>query len=281
MDAIYVTIRPKPPTLAAEHTPTSTRPQVQTPIYTLLNPDTGSRVTLVGSVHVAEPQYYEAQNKLLAALREGGAVVYCEGVRAPSADELSAASAENRRLLGILGASMDDVRAPSLARGLVASRDVRFAHQDWEYHDISKLDAVVLLGPDGVRRSAKRARRAKRILRLLPKSLTATLMLKPHAAVEQLLRSGESREKLVTGKDLEMAVHREAVVMAAVDEQLARDPGSDFVLPWGALHIPAFRAAFAERGYKDHDEQWMTAISGVQRSVEPETATEAASCEPG
>lgn len=244
---------------------TKSLPMIQTPIYAMLNPETGSRVTLLGDVHVATVEYYQTLTDELIAHQEQGTVIHLEAVLPPSEKQLAAASAEERELLNLLATSLDDGRAPALGLGLVAKRAVWISHPDWEIHDITMLDSVVFLGADEVRRRAKASRRLSRILRLLPRSLRRSMSIALVKAPADALRRGESRDKFVHGRELELHRHRESVAMAAVDRHLANHPGGDIALLWGALHLPGFRDAFGERGYKDDGEQWITAIGPEPR----------------
>lgn len=238
---------------------------IQTPIYTLLNPDTGSRATLIGTVHVGLPAYYQAHTDLLDTLHEQGAAVHYEKALPPTDTELADADPELKELFEVLSTAMDDQRAPSVnAFGLVASRDIWSPHDGWERHDITMLDSLTFMGPQHAREKAKRARTTRQVVRLLPKLIRRRFLLMGLKVPMDKLRAGMDRATFLPGRDLDLCEHREALAIQAVDEYLNSHPGGGIALLWGAVHLPGFRALFVERGYKDESEEWITAIGPVK-----------------
>src|SRR6266511_2808289 len=77
------------------------RTHLQTSIHYYAHPDTGRRVTMIGTHHVGERAYFAGLRVVIDELEAAGALVHCEGSRLLPCDD-PAITAGEQQLLGQL-----------------------------------------------------------------------------------------------------------------------------------------------------------------------------------
>ncbi len=233
----------------------------KTPIYTLLNPESGSRVTLVSNIHIGRPDYFRQLQRILLDLDAGGVSIHFERIGKPTEAQLAATSEALRRLHADYWPAVDEGRGAYSPIGIVDKGAIFKTEPDnWHAHDITSLQVLEFIGLAGARAWIESHRATRQLRRSGPDVVRATLRGVFDDGTVPKIRAGLHRSEWGEDGMVKLALYREAVAMSAVDLHLARNPGSDLALFWGVGHMPGFRTAFAERGYKDEDEQWISVI---------------------
>lgn len=241
--------------------PTPLLPVLRAPIRTLLNPDTGSHVTLVGMLHAAQADFYATVARTIAELEAAGAMVHYEQVRLPDQDELAATPELGRAGVQMISQQFEATLAEYVDGGLVLQRDQLPPADSWENHDISMIEAVRFYGPSGVREMAEALATGQDVMGDLHPLVTRALMLQALESEIEVAAGRKRRESVFQGIDRQLSIHREALALAAVDLHLVRSPGSDLVLLWGVAHLAGLTSGLIKRGYKVEDgEQWVVAV---------------------
>lgn len=237
-------------------------PDYMTPVYRLVNPETGSRVTLVANIHIGEPAYFRGLKSILVELEAGGATIHCERIRPPTDEQVAAAPDALRRLHELYWQPVDQGGGSYSSVGVVDKGAVLKPEPDsWEAHDVTSLELLEFLGPAAGKAWIENMRGRAQLRHAGPDVVRADLRKFFMNATGAKLRARIHRTEWGMDEMLRIALYREAVAWRAVDLHLARDLGSDLGLCWGEGHMPGFLAGFGARGYKVESEQWLSAIS--------------------
>lgn len=241
--------------------PTPLLPVLKAPIRTLLNPDTGSSVTLFGMLHAAQPEFYATIAQKVAELEAAGAMVHYETVRPPDQDELNATPELGRVGVQMISKQFEMSLAGFVDCGLVLQREQMPPAESWENHDISMIEAVKFYGPTGIRELAQALASGQNVLDELHPLITRAFTLQILQSEIAVAAGRSPRESVFQGIDRQLSIHRETLALAAADLHLVSDPGSDLLLLWGVAHLAGLTSGFIKRGYKVEDgEQWVIAV---------------------
>ncbi len=234
-------------------------PTVTMPIQSMFNPDTGSRVTLVGLSHAAQPAYYAEIGRRLDVLEEAGTVIHYELVTDPSA-AIEAAAPVVRDGAKLIVRSLEAEMLACVGADLVLQRDQLPPHTSWERHDLGLLEVAEFYGGHELGERTAAEQREVHFVHAFTPMVKRALVLQTLAALTAVFTGAIPRDAVFTGADRYLAIHREAHALAAVDLHLALHPGADLALLWGAAHLPGFTAGLEKRGYKTESLEWVVAI---------------------
>lgn len=234
-------------------------PTVKMPIVSVFNPDTGSRVTLVGLTHAAQPAYYAEIDRRLEALEAGGATVHYELVT-DTPEAIAAAASPVREGAKRISRNLEAELLDCLGAGLVLQRDQLPPRASWERHDVGLIQAAEFYGAQVLREQARIEQRERHFAHAFSPMVKRAAVLQTMAALAGVFTGVIPRQAVFEGADMYLAIHREALALAAVDLHLALHPGTDLALLWGAAHLPGFTAGLGQRGYKPESVEWLVAI---------------------
>jgi hypothetical protein len=120
---------------------------LQTPVIRYAN-GTGRSVTVVALTHVGEARYYEAISELAAGLESEGATVQYENPRHATAEELAAATEEERAAVASIDRSNPKLRQLARYLGWEPQQDALSYPPSWQHSDLSDLEIVQLIGTE-------------------------------------------------------------------------------------------------------------------------------------
>lgn len=228
----------------------------QTPVAAYSGPGGSPAVTVIGTVHVGDPAYYEAVRNRAAALESAGSLVQYETLADAPGRQWAAASPDElaaRDALRLFLGQLDDctrLAAPHL--GLVPQETGLRYGPAWERADITDLELIRAAGPEAVIRASEAAGKARRLACGHPdpgRLYAAMLALS--------LRAGPARRLLPAR---EPRAFRQAVVGRRSRHAIGSlPPGRDAVLIWGAGHVPGLDAMLRRAGYRRRSLDWLTA----------------------
>lgn len=242
-----------------------------TPVITLALPGTGQSVTLIGTMHVGQPAYYQAIHDRAAALEAAGAVVQYESVydaadsewEKATPDERAARDAINRGLdclYGFAGPIVDHL-------GWAGQREELRCEPSWENVDISDLDLIRAAGPAAVLARMNRVSELTGAFDALPPRLEA-------AAVSLALRFWRFVPGRYKRPEPGTEQHEQAFEQAVVHRRnqhalAALPPGRDAVLIWGAGHLPGMTSILEQAGFQREAQEWLPAgrLPGLVKST--------------
>lgn len=230
------------------------------PVREFVHPDTGGRVTVIGTIHAASPQYYAALGELLADLDAAGAVIHYEHVGEPTADEWASAAPEITQGAEDIRKRLDTMYARFTSVGLALQKDALVMREDWQNHDLSRIGAAEFYGEQVIRQQQKSDTEADLLLANFTPAVLRALLLQTLAASGKVVTGEVDRDSVLPGVERQLAMLRETIALAAVDVRRAVEPHAHVVLVWGAAHLPGFSRGLAARGYKEDGERWLTAI---------------------
>lgn len=264
---------------------------VLTAVWTLHHPETGRTVTLLGTYHLGDPQYYQEIAALADKTEHAGGLIQSEGTELADATLLTPLTEQEKRALAAKLASDEELTTTRefLAKGgLVPELGTLERRPHWRYPDIDKLSQVRLIGdaykiPENRvqsknrtqpkkgtpqhKRSAKREARGKRrvaaIMRFLFRLPLRFVPLTDHLGATSVFRT---------------ALTNRQEQNAALD--LLEIPGPVNVLAiWGAGHLPGIRAMLERNGFGIVHMRWLTAVTKRAPNFPAETAVEEATHE--
>jgi hypothetical protein len=239
-------------------------PNLTTPLKEFTHRRHGSRVTLVGMVHAAQAGYYNQVQRLVAERENGGAVVHYEKVKKTPPEQLRHQSPIQRKKLEWLRNFVENAHllvADTLH--LPRQQDALTLHDSWENHDAVDVEIVKRL--NGVSFTAQQLA-FRGLFSLINKGTEASrydLMvknLKEKAALPDDYSLGIVGSLMMAGMSGPILDYRNGIALNAIDQRTDTNPETDFVLIWGAGHLPGLGQGLAERGYEQTDEQRLTAI---------------------
>jgi hypothetical protein len=225
------------------------RRHVETVVRVFEVPDTGRRLTLVGTMHLGDAGYYDALSALLADLEAAGTAVHYERIR--RADEADLTAEERRRIESVEASGYPvgfDAFVEALGLELQGERLALPAGA--RNVDVTDVELLRALGWDRYRRlvepphvtiderSASVARPAFRFL------------LK-HGRTLDRLRSLSARHRK---ENRFMIGERNRVALA---EALRESSHHDVALVWGTAHLPGLARALRRHGYRLRAERWL------------------------
>lgn len=204
----------------------------------------GARVTLVGVVHFAPLEYFEALQEELNWREGNGAAIHHEGILITPDDVLAAAPDEHsqkalrlRRLLHRTEEVMGQVP------GLVSQREGLTWGESWENRDATDLDVGSRLGNGFL---AEWERRAEAFAAGLQTDDVETKW----RLMQDLLSSPAVRAEGEPDPSEVIIDYRNGVALAGADEHSAEHPGTELVLPWGKAHMLGLAEGLTARGYR-------------------------------
>ena len=261
----------------AEYLRLAQRVHAQTSIHRYVHPDTGRRVTLLGTHHVGKARYFTGLRTVIDELEAAaGAVVHCEGSRLRLCDEADI-TAEEQQLLAQLR-RCDELEKRRLHElGWIGQIDGLGYPPHWQVIDLSYLQIARRLGPAATRTLTHRKTRAfdwpeddRRGLQRLQLRIALTLRLTCNDRyVTQLARQRGSADAVLLGE-------RTTVALDGVS-----GTDRDTVLVWGAGHLPGLGAGLRDQGFiREGELEWHTVseVPSIARSVwrlvvgQPDTA---------
>jgi hypothetical protein len=208
------------------------------PVRSYVRPDTGRRVTLVGTQHIAEPGYFVEIRALIDKLEADGATVYHEGDRTSPPGDLTDAE---RQALQALEIQQEWQARRGAELGLVGQLDAMPIADTWQVLDLPTIEIIRLIGVDQLLAATQRQTQSLS----WPDSdhhrgpnrhrLSVALMCRAQASVLLNLR----RPRHMTPMR-----RREDVAVRCID----RTDG-DLVLVWGAAHLAGLGHHLALRGF--------------------------------
>ncbi|WP_326853180.1 hypothetical protein [Actinocrinis sp.] len=233
---------------------------IKAPIRVLLNPDTSSRITLIGTVHAAQPGYYQALGEIIDGIADQGGRIYAEQVTAPTPEQLASAPETLRFGADVIARMLADGQQQAKDIGLTLQKEALPVRDGWEVHDLDMLAVAAAYGEDELRRMDGELKQAQYMFNNFTPDLQRALLFQAVSTELDVATGVASAELLFPGINLQVATQREQAALTALDTRLSYTPDAHVALLWGAGHVPAFTKALAERGYKRDDEQWITAI---------------------
>jgi len=224
----------------------------QTSLETFRHPETGSRIDLAAIIHAADAEYYQEIDRLTAAREAGGMILQSEKIM--PVPEAAAAAYPALATLHALHMELREANRREASRiGLVPQIDhLRIG----EVHDVTFDQHVKNKGPYA------RQNYESRLIR--ERTFTSQFNLSERQIHDQglLLIAGLTRQDIFgSGQNYDAELIRETKQFDAIKETLQEDPGSSFILHWGAAHIPGFRDSCQELGYQLEDQRWITSQS--------------------
>jgi hypothetical protein len=220
------------------------RRHVQTSIRIFNHPVTDRKVTVIGTYHLGEHDYFAGLGEAIDTLQANGAVVQCEGSRLLTCDE-SDATADEQELLAQLRRAdvLQDQRVAEL--GWAGQIDGLGYPPSWQVVDLSYLKIIRGLGiplartvtrgklrrvdwPDDDRNGLNRMR--------LGIALLMRIVSQDQRLVQVAARHDPTDEVLVKARN-------------AVALQGIASTDRDTVLIWGLAHLPGLDAGLAEQGF--------------------------------
>src|SRR6266511_3370187 len=208
------------------------RTHLQTSIHYYAHPDTGRRVTMIGTHHVGERAYFAGLRVVIDELEAAGALVHCEGSRLLPCDDPDI-TAEEQQLLAELR-RCDELEKRRLAHlGWVGQIDGLGYPPHWQVIDLSYLEILRRLGVTAIQRLVHGKTKAfdwpdddhKGIDRLRLR-VAATLRATANDRHVTQLNDREPRKTVLPGDRTTAALNG----VAGTDR--------DTVLGWGVAHMP-------------------------------------------
>ncbi len=238
---------------------------VESPILTYQHPDYENQVDLVGTVHMAEPRYYQAIQEFVDGRVDEGATVHYELTKIPTAEQLAEVPRPVRRRAERVVAAMGELYGMlGEIDGLVPQAKGLAYRDEWKNHDSTLLEqaaSMSRLTVDGLWVSVKLVKLATR---LLGQGEMQGLMLQQlsDAASDRERKPGLAERLMTIGRKKHVEVARNTIAMTAFDTEIQADPTTDLLLLWGVKHLKGLGQEVRNRGFVQTDERYLTAIHG-------------------
>lgn len=232
------------------------------PIITYTHPHTTSRVDIVSMIHCADAAYFRDVQDFIDGRAAEGATVHYERMRLAPDEQVESLSPVLYRKVRLMRTIMKRMVEPWKNTGLALQWDVLEPDDEsWQNHDITDVEQARRISLPVVEGLAI----ATRFLAILDER---TSLEKQRAIYIRGLqfKSQPPAWQRILGKPFYDAYdrvtinYRTGVALAALDDHLSAQPGSEVVIPWGGAHLPGFDAGLVERGYKRVGVQVLTAI---------------------
>jgi hypothetical protein len=229
----------------------------QTAEYVFRHRETGKKVTLIGTLHTAKPEYYQCLLADIAACQEGGAEVQYELVRDAGEEAWATATDEERRALEALDSTKFITEALQESMGLVYQTEGMPPADSWINVDMTDLALIRALGPDYFMETGATLKSffgdadAAAMKDIGPLLLRFVAM--PGATA--LAASADRREGRPDSSEIILR-HRNGL---ALTKALAPGTG-DVVLIWGAAHLDGLAGALKAEGFRRVSTKWNSAV---------------------
>jgi hypothetical protein len=230
------------------------RARVRTAVWSLIHPETGRNVTLVGTMHIGDPGYFGQLSAVLDRLADAGAEVQVEGISHAPGEVVS--EWERERLdeadawadPETTGAAVDALQLQPQGTRLGLPRGARNI-------DMTYVELLRHVGWEEYRRLLAPQPDTGRALHLNPVVRAAMRFQLRHSRALLRLTSLRPRARRVTQVILGA---RNQVAFAGAMEALRT---RDVVLVWGTDHLPGLARLFAGAGYRPGHEAWFDACT--------------------
>jgi hypothetical protein len=237
------------------------RGTLQTPVHHYTHPRTGRRITVIGTMHMGEPDYYTGLRTVISNLEARGALVQCEASALLPHDQHGLTDDERTVLTTReLRQELELRRITEL--GWVRQLDALDYPERWQLVDLDMLEIIRRVGPAvmlrGEQRGIKMFDRPDNDPRSIERfRLTLHLMFTMFQLTVLISAQRASRKKPSTGIDAVLIDQRDAVALAGV-----ASTEQDVVLVWGCAHLPGLEAGITEQGFaRTGDTEWHTAAT--------------------
>jgi len=232
---------------------------LETPIYELGHPDTGSHINFVGMVHLGQQSYYDKIARYTENDMANDSIVHYEMIKPASSEEKAVYPQiiEQASSLNGLGAMVD-----LLARhtnNTVKQKEALIYRPEWQNHDISIVGLVRRLGPDGIKRLAD----AIQGLHDAEKKIDPEIFGKIVRGAFRLMPLISTISPVFEDHRVKSVVvdYRNQVAVSAVMECLRHNPAQNITMLWGSGHAPGITGELKKLGYRTMSRQWLGAMS--------------------
>ncbi|GAB3832612.1 hypothetical protein ACFPIJ_52500 [Dactylosporangium cerinum] len=234
---------------------------LQTPVHHYTHPTTGRRITMIGTVHMGDAEYYAALRTVIDDLEAGGAAVQYEGASLLPYDEQDATD-EERTVLTTFELKKDLERQRITELGLARQADALDCPDRWRIADLDMLEITRRVGTETMLRGEMRGIKAFDRPAGDPRAIER-LRLRLHfifvafrVAVWSNAKRVSGTRRPSNGADVVLIDQRNEVALQGLwsTEQ-------DVVMIWGCAHLPGLGAGIADRGFvRTGVTEWHTAV---------------------
>jgi hypothetical protein len=238
-----------------------------TPVQVYAHRERLGQVALVGTMHIAQPSYYETVNSLINEVTDGGGIIHYEGIHTPTSEELEEAAPLNRMKAQSLSRSTRQLnQSTNGLDGLIHQRHAIHSRPKWLCSDVSTLDLARLVGDKTVIDIAKETQLAasrERIGRSIWLGRGGNMQeYTSHLAHELMgiLNGSANTDSAMDRMATATAPHREERQLAAIDAYTVDRPDIGQTAIWGNLHLPRMGYGLLQRGYTQISQRHLTAI---------------------
>lgn len=236
--------------------------QLTTPITTYQSQETGSRVDLVGTVHLAQPEYYTELQQFVDSRFKEDAVVQYERVRSCTLLEYQQLDINDREKIKHIYELLEGVYGLLDVPGLVKQIDAIKYHDNWQNIDITEGDLARSINNSTLIRHLGAI---SIIVTSFNKLDPVTRSKKIVDALTSIDNPKTIRKRIVEGVLLgslnkPFVKDRNLIALKGLDSQHVINPEANVVLLWGSDHLPGLEKGLMRRSFKKVDEQKLIAI---------------------
>jgi hypothetical protein len=229
----------------------------QTAEYVFRHRETGKKVTLIGTLHSAKPEYFQGLLADIAARQEAGAEVQYELVRDAGEAAWATATDEERQALESLESLKFVTQALQDSLGLVYQTEGLPLDDSWTNVDMTDLELIRALGPDyfienGITLTSFFGDADPEVMKDV-----GPLMLRFVAMPGAQAFAARADRKAGRPDSSEVILRQRNEL--ALSKALAPGTG-DVVLIWGAAHLEGLAAALKTEGFKHVSTKWNSAV---------------------
>lgn len=232
------------------------------PVVTYEHAKYQNRIDLVGTVHIAEPVYYQELQDFVDSRESQGATVHYEATPYPTPEQLAVAPRHVRRKVERISAVMGEFYGMlGEIDGLVTQTKGLTYRDSWENHDKTVLEMVeemTRLTIDGLWAGVKLAKLANRLVGP-DESQALMLQMLSNATAEKKVGLGERLTYF--GREKHVVNARNVIALTALDEALETNRKQDMLLLWGAGHVEGLGEGVEKRGFVQINKRQLTAIN--------------------
>lgn len=237
---------------------------LSTPTAEYASAELPARIHFIGMIHIAHPFYYEAARQTIADRQADGAIVHYEYVRDMSPEQRAHLDPKNNQKLKDFEWSFKELYKIFNGSGLVKQKDHLSILPDWENHDVGLFEVI-----DGLStRQVKTRLVGSRLLSWIFQDLDGEKRIELQERVLTDIFDAERKRSMLAkigslllgGEDKVVLQMRNNVALAAVDDQLHKEPERDIVLLWGSGHLAGIGDGLEERGFEKVATGYMPAI---------------------
>lgn len=237
------------------------RSSLQTAVIDLRQDNTGRTVVLVGAIHVASREYYEAVNAIIAAHEAGGGVVLYEGLGSLTEEEIANLSPREKSIYRTLAPLHDLYKSFAQMLDLVFQGEaVHYDREHWINADLPLREllrrwadsSAPLLPLDAAGATKLPLPEAP-----LAKSVAGFMLLQTPLLLSAATRLRGFVPQLASLSDLLISDRNRA----ALDALEGTDPTRAALFLYGAGHLADLMEGLERRGYREVNRRWLTAFS--------------------